>query len=365
MKRKLVTLICCILVFILGCNRNQVSVDLDGSFSVSFPVDNIVDSLGFILLDDCDEALLLEEGRYSFAWGKKCFYVLDLFSDYSIRVFDYSGHLLKKITNQGDGEGMYKMAYDLLEDESGNLLVVLDPTGKIIRYNIADNYSFYDELSFVEALPAAHNIAFLSDGQYVLYSRSAPYPLYISSFSKKRTIHLKYDVPAWLRLSPFMSSVSPLYVYHGILFYFDSLCGDVYEVNNIGLRPHLRWNLGNYRINKKDLAPNQSLKYYVELLQKSSYQHAVPFYQVVESDNAVLACFMFRGQQCMLVYDKASDIVYSFYRMVEGKRFPLGNIHDGVMYVPIQWKHASQYVDESLIPTDKTNNFVLLCYLLK
>lgn len=357
--------ICCILVFIFGCNRNQVSVDLDGSFSNSFPVDSIVDSLGFILLDDCDEALLMKEGRYSFAWGKTCFYVLDQFSDYSIRVFDYSGHFLKKINNQGDEEGMYKMAYDILEDESENLLVVLDPTGKIIRYTIADNYSFYDELRFKETLPAAHNIAFLSGGQYALYSRSAPNPLYISSFPQKRTNHLRYEVPAWLRLSPFMSSVSPFYVYRGKLFYFDSLCGDVYEVNETGLKPHLRWLFGNYHIHEKDITPNQSLKYYVKLLQKSSYRYAVPFYQVVESDNDVIACFMFRGQQCILIYDKENAIVHTLYRMTRGKRFPLGDIKEGAMYVPTQWKDVSLYVDEAHIPTNKTNNYVILYYSLK
>lgn len=354
------------LLFLFGCVRsgNIVSVNFDSSQD-TISSDNISRFLGYILMEESEEAKISEKGRLTFAFGKSFFYVLDKSGDYSISIFDYSGHFIDKLNFKGDGLGQYVMAYDLVEDSASGLLVVLDPTGKVIRYSVSDAFSFYDEINFKNLLPAAHSIGLFSEGIYVLYSRSSEYSFYVCSFSENTINPLDYNIPVWLRLSPFMSVDSPFYNYQGELFYFDSINGSIYRIDRDRVEPYIRWDLGDFELDKKDIASNQSLKYYINLRQKGSHRHATPFYQVLETEQLILAKFMFRNLPYTLVYYKKEDYASAFYRTAEGKQLPLGTLRDGIMYIPVTWDLALTHVDKKMLPIERTNSIIILKYSLR
>lgn len=363
---RLCHIIAFIFLFLLltSCQEEgTIKVDFDSAHD-TISLRDIIESITPIILDSPIEESLMPKGRYSLTCGEQGYFVLDLFSDYAIHVFDSTGKFIQKLAYRGKDTGQYKMAYDMLLDEESGLLVVLDPTGKIIRYTLSDGFSFYDEMSFSEVMPAAHSIGLLSKGVYGLYSLSAKKPIYVCSFVNKTIMPVhNCQIPAWLRMSPFMfSSSSPFYLYGKQAFYFDRLSGSVYTVGQKGLRPYVRWDFGDYQIKEKDITPDQSLTYYVNLLQKSSYRHVGPFGAVAETDRYFLANCLFRNQESTILYEKKVKRVRTFQRTTEGKRLMLGQFYNGSMYILVPWDQTSLYVDSFLLPENRTNNFLILKY---
>lgn len=363
---RLCHIIAFIFLFLLltSCQEEgTIKVDFDSAHD-TISLRDIIESITPIILDSPIEESLMPKGRYSLTCGEQGYFVLDLFSDYAIHVFDSTGKFIQKLAYRGKDTGQYKMAYDMLLDEESGLLVVLDPTGKIIRYTLSDGFSFYDEMSFSEVMPAAHSIGLLSKGVYGLYSLSAKKPIYVCSFVNKTIMPVhNCQIPAWLRMSPFMfSSSSPFYLYGKQAFYFDRMSGSVYTVGQKGLRPYVRWDFGDYQIKEKDITPDQSLTYYVNLLQKSSYRHIGPFGAIAETDRYILANCLFRNQESTIMYDKKEKRVRTFQRTTDGKRLKLGQIYNGSMYILVPWDQASLYVDSFLLPKSRTNNYLILKY---
>lgn len=304
-----------------------VSVDLDNTQSKALSISDVFSSVACIPLEDSPEARMVPGGRYAYAYGDSLMAALDLFSDYSVRIFDYQGHFIHLLSQQGRGAGYYGLAYDLLFDEPSGLLVILDPTGKIIRYSVADSFAFHDELSFLNPIRAAHNICKLSEDTYILFSRSEKYKFYIASFKDGTIVPIKYSVPEWLMFSPFTSAITPLYSFDGNARFVDGTDGSVFTIKNGRLVPYIRWNLGNYRLTMKDLPPDKTLKYYSNLFQKSSYRYATQFSMTQETERYVFSRFYFQNQTNLLIYDKESDRTQTVRRTAEGFQLFLGTFH--------------------------------------
>ena len=307
---------------------------------------------------------MVPAGRYAYAYGDSLMAALDLFSDYSIRIFDYQGHLIHLLSQQGRGGGCYGLAYDLLFDDPSGLLVVLDPTGKIIRYSIADGLSFRDELSFLGPIRAAHNICKLSEDTYILFSRSEKYKLYVASFKDGKTVPIKYSVPEWLMFSSFTSAITPLYSFDGNSRFVDGLDGSIFTIKDCKLVPYIRWGLGNYRLTMKDIPPEKTLKYYSNYFQKSSYRFATQFSLTQETERYVFSRFYFQNQTNLLIYDKETNKTQTVRGTVEGKKLFLGMFHGGTMYLTVRPDKVREYVNDASLP-DSLHNHVLLKYVLK
>jgi len=355
-----------IVVFSLfGCKNQIIPVCLDGVSEEVVSVYDPFESIDCISLEDTLFSQLVPGGRYTCSFGDSLIAVLDLFSDYSIRVFDYNGLYKTRIARQGRGEGCYGLAYDLLFDEPSGLLVVLDPTGKIIRYSVSDDFAFHDELSFLGPIKAAHNICKLSEDTYLLFSRSEKYQLYVASFMSGKTVPIRYGKPDWLMFSPFMAAASPLYSFGGKAHYFSGIDGEVFTVDEHGMRPYIRWNLGEYQLREKALPAGKSGRYYQELFTKSSYRYATQFSAMQETDRFVFAEFAFCNQRNLLIYDKEAKDVRTFHRAEEGVRIPLGHFRGDTMYRIVSPDYLHLYLPPALMPAEKPQNHVLLKYTLR
>lgn len=356
----------CIVYLIVGCvESSTIPLDLESVVEKPVSVQDIFKSIEYIPLESVSTSCLVPRGRYACAFGDNLIAVLDLFSDFSIRVFDYDGHLKTKIKGQGRGEGRYGLAYDLLFDEPSGLLVVLDPTGKIIRYSVSEDFAFHDELSFLGPIKAAHNICKLSEDTYLLFSRSEKYQLYVASFVSGKTVPIRYGKPDWLMFSPFMAAASPLYFFGGKAHYFSGIDGEVFTVDEHGMRPYIRWNLGEYQLREKALPAGKSGRYYQELFTKSSYRYATQFSAMQETDRFVFAEFAFRNQRNLLIYDKEAKDVRTFHRAEEGVRIPLGHFRGDTMYRIVSPDYLHLYLPPALMPAEKPQNHVLLKYTLR
>lgn len=349
-----------------GCvNGQKVVVSLEDLAGEHVSIHDVFSCVEYIPLERSPLSQLVPNGRYICAFGDSLIAVLDLFSDYSIRVFDDKGHFKTRISRQGRGEGRYGLAYDLLFDEPSGLLVVLDPTGKIIRYSVSEDFAFHDELSFLGPIKAAHNICKLSEDTYLLFSRSEKYQLYVASFMSGKTVPIRYGKPDWLMFSPFMAASSPLYSFGGKAHYFSGIDGEVFTVDEHGMRPYIRWNLGDYQLREKALPAGKSGGYYQELFTKSSYRYATQFSAMQETDRFVFAEFAFRNQRNLLIYDKEAKGVRTFHRTEEGVRIPLGHFRGDTMYRIVSPDYLHLYLPPALMPSEKPQNHVLLKYTLR
>lgn len=351
-----------ILLLAVGCRHGEkknVYLERDTD---CFSLQEFADSIVVIPLASSDADPLVKGGFYATAYCDSLFFVLDRFSDFSIRVFNPSGKLISKLCRQGSNEGEYVMAYDLLVDESAGLLVVLDPTGKIVRYSLSTGFPFVDEMHFVDYLPAAHNICLVSSGVYALFSLSAEYQLYICKFKDQTISHIRYSVPDWLLFSPFMAARSPFYTYDGHAYFFDELNGSISRVEEQRLTPYLRWDMGEYALEESMLPPGKTPKYYMTLLNKSSYRFATQFTAAQETDRFVIMRFTFRNQGTVLVYDKLNNDVRTFYLTTEGMHFIPGPLHKQSMFLLIHRDDLPRYVPKKQIPDGLHDNYVILEY---
>lgn len=358
----------CRVFFILlvsGCSsRGGIPVFLDNFASKQISINDLFSAMESIPLEDSPVARMVPGGRYAYAYGDSLMAALDLFSDYSVRIFDYKGHFIHLLSQQGRGPGHYGLAYDLLFDEPSGLLVILDPTGKIIRYSVADSFAFHDELSFLGPIRAAHNICKLSEDTYILFSRSEKYQLYIASFKDGKTVPIKYSVPEWLMFSPFTSAITPLYSFDGNARFVDGTDGSIFTIKEGRLVPYIRWDLGNYRLTMKDLPPDKTLKYYSNLFQKSSYRYATQFSITQETERYVFSRFYYQNQTNLLIYDKELDRTQIVRRTSEGLQLFLGMFHDNTMYLTVRPDKVREYVRGTSLP-DTLDNYVLIKYVLK
>lgn len=341
-----------------------VTVDLDNTQSKALSVNTFFSSIESIPLEDSPEARMVTAGRYAYAYGDSLMAALDLFSDYSVKIFDYQGHFIHHLSQQGRGEGHYGLAYDLLFDEPSGLLVILDPTGKIIRYSIADGFAFHDEISFLGPIRAAHNICKLAEDTYILFSRSEKYQLYITSFKDRKTVPIKYAAPEWLMFSPFTSAITPLYSFNGNVRFVNGIDGTISSIKDGRLVPYIHWDLGNYCLSIKDIPPDKTLKYYSNLFQKSSYRYATQFSMTQETERYVFSQFYFQNQTNLLIYDKEVNKTQIIRRTAEGLQLFLGMFHGNTMYMTVRPDKVKEYVKDAPLP-DSLNNHVLIKYVLK
>ena len=243
---------------------------------------------------------------------------------------------------------------------------MLDPTGKVIRYSIENDFVYIDEFVFRDYIPAAHNICKISKDEYVLFSRSAEKQLYKCSFLNKSLDPIDYSFPKWLLFTPFMSAQTPFYQYGGQSFYFDQLDGRIYELNSCGMKLRLIWDLGEYHLKRKEIPPQKSTVFYQNFYKKSSYRYITRFTSIQETDTFIIAQCSFRNQGTLLIYDKQNNTVQSIHRTIEGFKFVPGTIMNNTMYLFTRSDLITQYYNgHQLSDTEPDDNYALLKYYLK
>lgn len=349
----------------ISCNHNHIVVKVDLNTYCTVSLYDLVDSVDVIQLDEGGLNSWVSGGYYSVSFGDSLFFVLQRFEDFSIFVYNYCGKLITRINNQGIGEGKYVILDDIVVDDDEGLLVVLDPTGKILRYSIDDDYSFKDEFVFSMHIPAAHNISKITKDEYVLFSHTADNQLFKYSFESDKLNTISYSLPQWLLFSPFMAAQSPFYHFDGRCFYFDQLDGRIYELNDSGLNLRVIWDLGEYHLKQRLLPPNQPSHFYQSFYKKSSYRFATHFTSIQETSNKIYALCTFRNQSTLLIYDKLENKVMPIYRTSEGFRFVPGEIKYDTMYLIMNARQSSQFISDNNKDNASSERYVLLKYYLK
>ena len=113
MSRQLFSLFFVTLLLTMSCHgeKKNVYFDRDTDF---FSLQEFADSIVVIPLVSSGTEPLVKGGFYATAYCDSLFFVLDCFSDFSIRVFDTSGKLISKLCRQGSNKGEYQLfnAYD-------------------------------------------------------------------------------------------------------------------------------------------------------------------------------------------------------------------------------------------------------------
>lgn len=363
--KQLFTLIV-IFSIVRNCSPTVVPIDIDKILaSDTLSIDSFIDSVQIIPLEDTEESHLINGGRYVYSFGNDRIAILDCFSDFSIRVFDYEGHFLARIGRQGENAGEYSFAYDIEIDDDSNMLVVLDPVGKIIRYSLSNNYGFVDELSFLGAITAGHYIKAIGDNQYAIFSLSDSHQVHICSFADRKVTSLRYSVPEGILLSPFSSTTSPFHFHNGELFVTRSYDGHIFKIDGKKVKPHLFWDFGQYRIREKDIPVKASSAYYLNLFRKSSYRFATQFSFTQESDHYIMSQFSFRGVGHFLFYDKEKKEPHVIQRTKDGKRLVVGYCRGNVMYRPVRPDYLNTFYTGYSDDNPSYQNHVIIKYSLR
>lgn len=351
---------------LMCCNRGRnLVVNMDESMTDTLSVGEIFDTIEVIRLEIDEEDRMVKGGMYIACFGDSIFFVLDKYNGNTIRAFDYSGKLVGKMSPNNKDDGHYTIAYDLLVDDERGLLILLDPRGKVVRYSLSDGFPFVDEYDFSDKIPAVHNIGKLSDGSYLLFSRSAKNQLYVLSFENKRLTPIRYAIPHWLLSSPFLVAPSPFYTYNGETYYFDGINGDIYSVYHRHLCLRYKWNFGDNQINRKQIPPNKTLLYYRKLVKHISYRWATQFSVVQETDRYVFVHFVYGNQGSLLLYDKINDAVQTLRRTKEGLKIIPGAFVNGSMFLLAQTEYVSQFCEMQSLADSDSSGYCILKYSLK
>lgn len=344
-------------------SERMIEVNMDIKPDEAISIYDLFERIDVIPLEVPVESPLLSNGRYKYAFGEDYFAVLACFGDYSIQLFDYTGSFVMRINNQGLGLGLYRMAYDILYDEQASLFVVLDPSGKILRYSAKD-FSFRDELSYEGYITAGHYLGFLGENCYVVYSHSDEFLLHRCSFSDQSISPIKMAYPRWLVQSPMMSTFSPFCRFGGQTTFMFGLDGQLFRFGDKGLLPYIRWGLGNHRLDSKDIPSGKMPGFYLKWMNINSYHYATAFSIVQETDRFILLYLYYKNLPQTLVYDKTEDYAQVVYQTTEGVRITSGYYRNGCMYRPIHRSQIGWFVPaycEEIIP--KTEYALIRCIM--
>ena len=323
------------------------------------------DTIEVIKLEIDEEDRMVKGGMYISCFGDSILFVMDKYNCNTIRAFDYSGKLVGKISPSNRHDGRFTMAYDLLVDDERGLLIVLDPKGRVVRYSLSEGFPYVDEYDFSDKIPAVHNIGKLSDGSYLLFSRSAKRQLYLLSMDNERLTSIRYSIPHWLLSSPFLVVPSPFYSYNGETYYYDGINGEIYSVCHGHLSPRIKWDFGDNQINKKQIPPNKTLLYYRNLVKHISYRWAIQFSVAQETDRYVFVHFVYGNQGNILIYDKAKESVQTLRRTKEGFKIIPGKLVKGSMFLLAQTEFVPQFCETRFFADSVTSDYCLLKYYLK
>lgn len=281
-------------------------------------------------------------------------YILDE-RTFKINVYYANGSIRHQVDKVGRGAGEFTMAYQIGYDANRDLIEILNPIGKILRYS-ADSLEFVSELNFVGNPRSTHNFCAIS-GDYVLYSSREEDKLYAVSGDDGEIASFGYTPPEFLR--KYMTPQSP-FLYLGTLpCVFRSYDGLIYnlDVTDMTMYPIIVWDFGKYQCKLRDIPRYKNARDYRDFIMEYSRGHIASFINIKNTDDKIFANVIFDGDTYTLYYDLVGDKALFFKETKEGIRFLLELFWGNVMYKYVDKDFLPYYVNRDMLDAQSQSKF--------
>ena len=274
-------------------------------------------------------------------------YLLD-WRNGSIHVHDMDGSLVLYSYKKGRGPGEYLMADQINYNDELDVIEVLNPMSKILRYT-TDSLKFISEVDFFDSdVRAIHN--FYQCGEdYILYSFSAEDKLWDLNFETAETESYGYRPPQYL--FRYISAQAPFFEMDGEPYYYRTYDGLIYgfDKRRHRLFPYIAWDLGRYQSMLDEIPDDKTVSEYHDFILDYSKRRLSPFINIKSDGRRLFASVIHNGETHTLCHDLETGESLLFEKTVEGMSFLPELFRDGVMYKFVDYNFLPEYVNREIL----------------
>lgn len=181
---------------------------------------------------------------------KDRFFILDGLTQ-QFFCFDDQGNFIYKISARGRGPGEYNYITDFAIDPEGERILILDPVvQRVLLFCLEGNH--LETFSIPTEKVMGFNKVFALNDSIILVSSITNYQLVFFDLNQQKVVENKFEFPIEGPLDAF-SPRHNVYQYHGRTFVLPFLGSDVYDVTEINLAQHFRWNFGPTNNSKEQI----------------------------------------------------------------------------------------------------------------
>lgn len=340
------------LVLFSGCGAEdatiKVPLDIDSLLEKEVSIYDLFSKVEVISLDN---SIPLSNSVYSgiskIAYNGRNFYILDE-KTLAIHIYDSEGGLVNRADKTGRGPGEFTMACQIFCNEYTNMVEILNPMGRILRYD-ADSLKFDSELNYVgKSLPATHNCFPVNSG-YILYSDSYEDKLWHLDAETLELCSFGYCPPSFLK--DYIYVQAPLFEINGNICFFRPYDGKIYslDMEHSDFEACLEWDLGGCQCELKDIPKDKAVLKSYDFIMKNSEQKVSPFIEIKACGSYLFASAIYKGRPHTLYYNRDNGKACFFEKTIEGMSFSPELFADGVMYKFVDSEYLPEYVSKCVL----------------
>lgn len=346
-------LLICFSLFILcaGCDENieaerTIALDIDSCLAESnVSIHDLFSKIEIVALDNTYPiSNTVHSGLSYLAFDGSHFYVLDE-KNYFVNVYDSCGNLLQHIDKVGRGHGEFTMAYQIQYNADLNLIEILNPMGKILRFS-SDSFTYHSEIDFMDHIRSTHNYC-RSGTDYILYSLREDDKLYSFNTYNGEIISYGYQPPEYLR--KYIAPQSPFLTINGLSCIYQPYDGLIYKIDNDKIVPYIKWDLGRYKCQLRDIPQNKSNREYYDFILEYSKRHLAAFVNIKSDGYALYSSVIFKGETYTLYHNLINGNSYFFNNTLEEIKFLPELFYDNVMYKYVDSLYLDEYVRRDIL----------------
>lgn len=341
-----------------GCSHQAengqqiIKVDIEAAYAKTPSIADMFSKVELIKLDSSHPiSNTVYTGGAYISCSENYIYLLDE-RTFKIHIFDKSGRDVLVDDKVGRGPGEFTMAYQITYDPLSDLVEVLNPLGRILRYT-SDSLKHIETLKY-KGLLATHSFYKNKDG-YLLYSHSEQDQLWSMKPSNTEVQSFGYHTEEYL--AHYLMPQHPFFNIGDRTCFFRNYDGLIYtfDVPNHKLVPYISWDFGKYQCELKDIPVYKSAREYRPFINEYSKNRLSPFIDMSSYGNILLVNVVFKGKTHTLFYDLKSGRCFFFEKTEEDMKLLCGFFNGDVMYKYVDGHHLSEYVNRGILDNDSQN----------
>ena len=310
-----------IIIFHFACSNKQIdqqlrvyNADLDDQQTIS--IHDLFSKLEIIPLETSNQSLIQSIDKI--IEYNSILYILDS-RQKALLVFENNGKFITKINTVGRAPNEFYLLDDFTINTYSNTLECLDPTGKILCYDLLGTYI---SSIYLPHPPMSYRyLHILNKDSILLYTSPTPN----SDFTFRIYSREKDSIVSqFARQKRIMNGgcMSPIVQYNNKLYFTQSLYNDIHYIMNDTLLTAYRWNFGDYtydikKIKIPDLTdPREQMKFSTETM----YSQKIPYMIGFNSQNEqfLFSSLFMKNKIVSIFYNKKSKDKFIFSETKEG-----------------------------------------------
>jgi hypothetical protein len=239
--------------------------------------------------------------------------------------FDSDGKYLFKIHSHGQGPNEYLWLDDFNFDPFNNQLILLDPFGAILLYDLEGKFISKTRLP---SEISAYNQVFVLNKDTLVFSSLAEYQVVYYSRKENRLVKKMYEKDEALHKTTFMSVFGRIYSYNDSIYLPLPWSNEIINLSDRVNSVSYRWDLGKETFSEKDI---NRLRKYVLNSDKTDFDwddlvgpdKLLKYYMFIvrETERYITAGIRYENDYLSIFYDKSKGKTFMFKKTKENTQF--------------------------------------------